>query len=1015
MAFEFRPGEWAHLALVLDRAAGLARLFVNGIEASYGNEARALPPGAEVAGGSALTLFRAEGAAADAFAGTLDEFGQWARALTAEEIAALANAGRAGFRALALGGLLGEPNIATNPGEISVVLNPGGSTVAQVAIDNLGSLGLAWLAEIDDPTIPDLATLLANLDGNNAAVRAAIPSAYLFTDGVAGNAIIDGGDDMYDGGNFISTDLAFDLPYSDGRVIASDDVGSNGAYFTRKYAGWWVFAADLGGIDAFDISGNLGADGGGSVDGAVLETQRGSRRYRAFIKRVWGALDPTFPAPDPSVNHMVIVEDSPGLDHTFSGDTDNDQHTVTGLAGSRRLYYLLYAGADGLYIDDDAAGEILDAFLDAGGLGDAWFAADQQGGYLAPGDGIAVNFQIDAGDLPPGADRDAIYRILSNDPAAPVVEVPVRLHVNAPPQLAYDPVIADEDTPAVAIDLFAGAEDEDADADLVFTLEGNDHPALFASVEFDPAAGQITLVPAADAFGSATLTVRAADTMGLVSEAQIAVEILPVNDSPVALGLPPVAVDEDAPPAVVSLLGAFTDVEDSTADFGFAVQSVSGAAVAGASVDAAGGLTLTFAPDAFGEAEVIVRGTDTGGLFAEFALAVSVAPVNDAPVALGIADVSVDEDAPPTFADLMAAFEDIDNADADLAFSAVASRSGLVDLTIDPASGQLGIAFLADANGSAEVTVRATDPGGLFAEATFLVEVAVNDAPVSLGIPDVARDEDAPPATVDLFAAFADVDHADADLTFTVEANSDPALFGSVLIDPAAGTLALAFARDQNGASTLTVRAADPDGLFAEATFEVRVAPVNDAGRGGHRRCCSRRGWSGGCRRFVRGVFRMSMTPTRTSPIRWSAIRCPPCSAASRLIRRPGSSPSRWRPMRTAPPRSPCPAWRGCGQLAGRDRLHDPGRAGQRGSCAGRRGSAAGSNRRSRRLAAFRRTARLFLRRRFALGRRCADLFDRVDRQSGDLCLASPRSGLGAARCRLRPPTWTAPRRSASG
>src|SRR5262249_3783280 len=43
----------------------------------------------------------------------------------------------------------------------------------------------------------------------------------------------------------------------------------------------------------------------------------------------------------------------------------------------------------------------------------------------------------------------------------------------------------------------------------------------------------------------------------------------------------------------------------------------------------------------------------------------------------------------------------------------------------------LDLGFLPDQNGVVSITVRATDPGGLFAENTFRVTViAVNDAPV---------------------------------------------------------------------------------------------------------------------------------------------------------------------------------------------------------------------------------------------------------------------------------------------
>ena len=42
---------------------------------------------------------------------------------------------------------------------------------------------------------------------------------------------------------------------------------------------------------------------------------------------------------------------------------------------------------------------------------------------------------------------------------------------------------------------------------------------------------------------------------------------------------------------------------------------------------------------------------------------------------------------------------------------------------------------------------------------------------------------------IDLFAAFDDVEHIDADLTYTVVDNTNPGLFRSVTIDPVADRL----------------------------------------------------------------------------------------------------------------------------------------------------------------------------------------------------------------------------------
>jgi hypothetical protein len=129
----------------------------------------------------------------------------------------------------------------------------------------------------DPPTqAGTLESVLASLDLHAGSVTAAIPNRFDFSEGIFGYGIDDGGFDMYDGGNYLFTDRGGFLPYSDGVITPHNALGQTGRYFTRKYQGLWVFAADLDGVQQFAITGNLGADGGGSVDGAVIDLVHGS-------------------------------------------------------------------------------------------------------------------------------------------------------------------------------------------------------------------------------------------------------------------------------------------------------------------------------------------------------------------------------------------------------------------------------------------------------------------------------------------------------------------------------------------------------------------------------------------------------------------------------------------------------------------------------------------------------------------------------------------------------------------
>ena len=137
-----------------------------------------------------------------------------------------------------------------------------------------------------------------------------------------------------------------------------------------------------------------------------------------------------------------------------------------------------------------------------------------------------------------------------------------------------------------------------------------------------------------------------------------------------------------------------------------------------------------------------------------------------------------------------------------------------------------------DWNGETSFTWNGASGGSYSAQpATVTITIApLNDAPaVSSPFPDMAVDEDALSATVDLSTVFTD---AEGDpLSYTVE-SSNPALVSATLAGP---LLTLDFQAEQSGTATITVSAADEaggagaGGLWATDDFLVTVNPVNDA------------------------------------------------------------------------------------------------------------------------------------------------------------------------------------------
>ncbi len=216
-----------------------------------------------------------------------------------------------------------------------------------------------------------LVDVLAGLNTNGNNIASNIPNGYNMTDGITGTCVSDGGNDMYDCGNQLNTNLSTLIPYTGGNINAHP--GFNGAnYFTHKFNNLWVMAADLNGISTFYTSGNNGADGSGNVDGYTYTVTVGCMSYYVFVKRINAARDP-------SINHIYIIPDNgtlPAPIHTFATNTNDDEHRLSNLTNFDRLYYLLLAGTGGYaYTNAEIEAAVLDfitqANTTAGGVAQA--------------------------------------------------------------------------------------------------------------------------------------------------------------------------------------------------------------------------------------------------------------------------------------------------------------------------------------------------------------------------------------------------------------------------------------------------------------------------------------------------------------------------------------------------------------------------------------------------------------------------------------------------------------------
>ncbi len=409
------------------------------------------------------------------------------------------------------------------------------------AVDALSSEGMHSPRQRTNAT--PLEDVLSALNTNFEAVNGLIPNRFDFLEGETGNSIGDGGNDMYDGGNILGTNLGSPIAYSDNAIATSTFLGDSGRYFTRKYPGLFVFAGDLDAVAEFLITGNLGADGNGSVDGSILETTVAGVSYTGFVKRV-------FNAGDPSVNHLVIIESDAAVAHEFDTSTDNDFHRVFGLSSVDRIYYLLYAGSDGFYIDDTATLAIMEAFLGSADLTPPWLAVEPTAGTVPGGGSSNVTVTFDATGLF-GGDYLANLQVASNDPVTPEVIVPTTLHVTGAPNISVDPL-------AIAFGLtFIGASPthtvtvtNDGTDLLTVTDASTDHADYTVDVPsfaLNPGESQavvVTFSPSSPGPSSASLTFTSNDP----NEPSVVVSLTGEGVEPPIIGFGPPQIAAVAPP-----------------------------------------------------------------------------------------------------------------------------------------------------------------------------------------------------------------------------------------------------------------------------------------------------------------------------------------------------------------------------------------------------------------------------------------------------------------------------------
>jgi VCBS repeat-containing protein len=255
-------------------------------------------------------------------------------------------------------------------------------------------------------------------------------------------------------------------------------------------------------------------------------------------------------------------------------------------------------------------------------------------------------------------------------------------------------------------------------------------------------------------------------------------------------------------------------------------------------------LSLRFAPDQNGSAQIVVEAIDQAGEVARSTFSITVTPINDPPVSRGSAssNVVVNEDSAPVLVDMGTFFEDVDiltNNDR-LSFS-ILSNDNAALVTPSLTGGTLRLQFGADRNGVARIAVQAQDLSGATAFSTVTVTVnAQNDAPRAVD-DVVATTEDQRITAFNVLTNDSDPDAGDLLTVIQVAGSNTLAgtsqLGASVSInangvlnyDPTSSATIQALAQNATAQDRFTYQVRDNGGLTGTATVTINLTGINDA------------------------------------------------------------------------------------------------------------------------------------------------------------------------------------------
>ncbi|MGC8863891.1 MAG: Ig-like domain-containing protein, partial [Armatimonadota bacterium] len=210
---------------------------------------------------------------------------------------------------------------------------------------------------------------------------------------------------------------------------------------------------------------------------------------------------------------------------------------------------------------------------------------------------------------------------------------------------------------------------------------------------------------------------------GLDGSDTFRITVTAVNDPPVFTGLPDRSMNEDTTWDNAINLWSYASDETPDADLVFTITGNT-SPNCGVSIDSNHYIDISPVANWNGYSDVTIRCTDTGGLWAEDTFRITVLTVNDPPTLAYLPDKLVAKNSSINNAiDLWIYAYDEETSDWNLVYTITGNTNPNCGVSID-AGDYVDINPVAGWTGYSDVTIRATDEGGLWAEDTFRIVCA---------------------------------------------------------------------------------------------------------------------------------------------------------------------------------------------------------------------------------------------------------------------------------------------------